>query len=180
MIELQHSCGDSFDLEYNEYDHISRLIDHIGRVTEYQYDEAGELLMNVTTPYGGVTNYDYTSNGKNYGLTSITYPGGIQHFFEYDGNGRLSKVYLAGEEKLVQFFYNISDKTTYITDVEANVATIRVDDFNQIIWSENPLGAAVQYEYDEDFNVKPKDVLGAVNMAKETKSLLTMMITATW
>jgi len=163
LIELQHSCSDSFDFEYNEHDCISRLIDHIGRVTEYQYDEAGDILMNVTTPDGRVTNYGYTSNGKNYGLTSITYPGGIQYFFEYDGNRRLSKVYLDGEEELVQFYYNISDKTTYISDAEANVATIRVDDFNQITCSENPLGAAIQYEYDGDFNViRATDTLGNV------------------
>jgi RHS repeat-associated protein len=153
LIELQHSCGDSFDFEYNEQGRISQLIDHIDRTTEYQYDKTGELLINVITPDGRVTNFDYTSNGENYGLTSITYPDNIKYFFEYDVNNRLSKVYFTGEEELVQFFYNIFGKMTYITDVEENVNTICVDDFNQIICSENPLGATVYYEYDGDFNV---------------------------
>jgi RHS repeat-associated protein len=130
-------------------------------VTEYQYEESGELLMNTTTPDGAVTNYGYISNGEDYGLSSISYPESIQQFFEYRGDVRLSEVYLDGEEELIRYTYDVSNKTTYITDAEGNIATIHVDEFGQITWLGSPLGTVTQYEYGEDLNlIRTTDPLG--------------------
>jgi len=139
LIELQHSCGESFSLQYNEHWRISRLIDHAGRATEYQYDASGELLLSVTTPDGVVTGYGYTSGGLNHGLSSISYPEGIQQFFEYNDDGRLSKVYLDGGEELTRLSYDVANQVTYITDADGNTTTIHIDEFGQVAWLENQL-----------------------------------------
>jgi RHS repeat-associated protein len=154
LIELQHSCGESFSLEYNEHDRISRLVDHTGRVTAYNYyGESGELLINATTPDGAVTTYEYTSTGEGYGLSTISYPEGMQQFFKYDINGRLSESYLDGEEELIRYTYDVLNKSTYISDAVGNTAVVHVDEFREITWLENPLGALMQYEYDEDLDL---------------------------
>lgn len=162
LIELQHSCGESFTIEYDADGRITRLIDHIGRVTEYQYDDSADLLMSATTSDGAVTDYSYTStDGGNYVLSSISYPEGIQQFFEYGGTGVLSKEYLDGGEELIRYSYDLANGTAYITDAEGNVATTHLDVFGQINWLEDPLGAVIHYEYDENFNlIRITDPLG--------------------
>ena len=149
LIKLQHSCGDSFSFEYNENGRISRLIDHAGRITEYHYDESGELLTSVKLPDGKVTSYSYDEQK----LTSISYPSGIKQFFEYDGDNRLSKVYLNDMEEVIRYAYDVDNRTTYITDAEGNTASIHVDEFGQITWLVDPTGAVAHFEYD-GFNLK--------------------------
>ena len=122
-------------------------------MTEYYYDDVGELLLIVTTPDGRMTNYSYTSNGLPFELTSIIYPDGTQEFFEYNGDARLSNNYLNSGEESILYSYDMANKTTHITDAEGNTAKIHVDEFGQITWSENPLGAIIHYEYDEEFNL---------------------------
>ena len=161
LIQLQHSCGDSFNLEYNDNGCITRLVDHTGNVTEYQYDATGELLINVIAPDGAVTNYGYASSETGDGLALITYPEGIQQSFEYDGDGRLSEVYLDSDEELVRFNYDMENAVTYITDADGKVTTICSDEFGQTTGLRNPLGAVYQFDYDEDFNlIMATDPLG--------------------
>ncbi len=168
LIKLLHSDGDYFNFEYNEHGRISRLIDHKGRVTQYQYDTAGKLLLNATTPDGSKTNYNYTSGGSSpiirkimpantdeviYELASISYPDGRQQFFKSDGNKRLSESYLDGKKEIIQYSYDVDNKTTYITDAGGNKASVNVDEFGQIKSSKNPLGAVSRFEYDANFNL---------------------------
>ena len=157
VVELRHSCGENFTLEYSG-DRIIRLTDQAGRVTEYHYDGSGKLLTSVKTPDGSVTSYNYGENDK---LTSISYPSGVKQFFEYDANGHLSKVYLNDKEEMVRYTYDIANGNTYITDADGNTRAIRVDDFGRIIGMVNPFGASIHYEYDDNDNlIRLTDPLG--------------------
>jgi len=157
LVELRHSCGENFTLEYDG-DRIIRITDQAGRVTEYHYDGSGKLLTSVKTPDGSVTSYNYGENDK---LTSISYPSGVKQFFEYDANGHLSKVYLNDKEEMVRYTYDIANGNTYITDADGNTRSIRVDDFGRIIGMVNPFGASIHYEYDDNDNlIRLTDPLG--------------------
>jgi RHS repeat-associated protein len=151
LTKIQHSDGDFFDLEYNANVRISRLIDHRGRVTEYQYNPDGTLLLNVTTPDGFKTSYNYEPIGNK--LSSITYPDGMQEFIKLDGNKRLSERYLNNKDELIQYSYDVDNSTTYITDALGNRTTVQVDEFGRITLLKNPLDAVIRYEYDANSNL---------------------------
>jgi len=54
LTSAVHSNGDSFTFVYNAQGRISQVTDQAGRATAYDYDAAGEHLLQVTGPQGTV------------------------------------------------------------------------------------------------------------------------------
>jgi len=153
LVGIQHSCGEHFCLEYNGNGRASRLVDHAGREILYTYDTTGNLLDTVTAPDGSVTSYDYTAQKDTYALSFISIPGGTQLHTTYDGNGHPVETYFNEKNYLIHTSYDVSSRTTQMTDATGSSSLIRFNEFGSILWRENPLGAVTYYRYDKEHNL---------------------------
>jgi RHS repeat-associated protein len=154
LTTLQHSNGSHIQLEYNNQGRIIRVIDSVGRITDYGYDTAGEHLVSVTGP-DGITTYIYngeTSGPKAHVLSSITYAGGTHEYFEYDERGRLRSTYRDGGEERTTYAYDTAGGV-YITDANGATTIILNNDSIQPGQIHNALGQSVRFGYDSFDNL---------------------------
>ena len=170
LIEIRHSCGKSFFLEYNGDDHISQLTDHAGRVTTYEYTNPfgfvdillvdKTLLWKMTDPAGKTTEYQYIPLTADYilnsRLISIAYPDGTQTSYEYDSKARLSSRTETGGANPITYTYD-ADGTTHITDAAGGETIVKVNDRAQIVSLTRPeagsLATPWQMQYDTSANL---------------------------
>lgn len=155
LIEVGHSNGQSFQFEYNRHGRISRLIDHVGRETIYNYDNSGAHLLSVTAPGNRVTSYTYSLGqgiASDHRLLSVEFPDGTHLHFTYDSEGRMASTEGDGGSGRLTYSYD-ADGTTYITDAMGGVTTIRINEQRQPIEVIDPLGAVTRYNYDSNFNL---------------------------
>ena len=155
LIEVQHTSGQSFHLEYNEHGRISRLIDHVGRETIYGYDDTGTHLLSVMAPGNRVISYTYSlgqGEASDHRLLSIEFPDGTHLYYTYDSQGRIASMEGDGGTGRLVYSYD-ADGTTYITDAMGGVTTIRANEQRQPTAVIDPLGAMTHYTYDSNFNL---------------------------
>jgi RHS repeat-associated protein len=155
LIEIRHSNGDSFVLEYDAHGCISRLTDHVGRVTEYSYDATGEHLLTVTAPGNRVTTYTYNSPGgqpTDHALLSITYPDGTHQYYAYEGLGRLSEEQLDGSAEWISYTYDTFSRI-HVTDVSGETTIISPDEHGRPARMRDALGRDLGQEYSPEFNL---------------------------
>jgi RHS repeat-associated protein len=155
LIEISHSNGLSIHLEYNAHGRISKLIDHAGRETVYEYSPDGVHLLKVTNPAGYATSYTYSlgmGEATDHRLTSIAYPDGTHIFYAYDPEGRLTFIERDGGTGHIGFSYD-ADGTTYITDAAGGKTTVHVNEYGQTTEVVDPMGAVTRYEYDANHNL---------------------------
>jgi len=146
LIEIAHSCGEAFTLEYDDAGRISRVTDQVGRTTNYAYWQA--YLTTVTDPGSGTTLYTYDSDR----LISIQQPDDTYVHFTYDGEGRMESYSGTWGAGLITFTYD-EDGTTYLTDGFGAVTTISVNENGQPTAVVNPGGAIALFEYDVEGNL---------------------------
>jgi len=165
LIEIAHSCGQSFSLEYNEYGRISRLTDHAGRQTTYQYELGGAHLASVTGPDGATTSYLYSlgkAAASDHRLTQIRRPDDTYVHITYDAGGRVASITGTWGASPNLFSYD-ADGTTHITDAVGAQATLRVNELGQPVAVVEPDGGLTQMEYDSLANLlQTTDPLGHV------------------
>ncbi len=165
LTMLRHSDGDSYRLEYNSFNCISKLIDNVGGEIKYDYSTDGSLLTKVTDESNRVTSYTYVvgqNDATNNRLSSIAFPDNTHTFYTYNSNGRLSS--LSGDNGFGKqtFSYEINGVTS-ITDAAGKVTKIKVNAYGLPIEITSPDGAKTSYEYDSAFNpIKVTDPLGHV------------------
>ena len=154
LTALAHSAGPTFMLEYNAQGRISRLTDHAGQVTTYEYDSAGEHLVRVTAP-GNVTNtYAYqpfSGSPSDHALTSVTFPDGTHQFFSWDAQGRVAEQSRDGGAERLQFAYT-ADGTFMMRDTQDAVTALRLGARGQLLQMTDALGHPVTINYDTNFN----------------------------
>ena len=96
LVEIDHSSGNSFRLQYNPEGRIVSLTDAAGWVTTYDYDGTNStMLLTKTSFIGAQTEYVYSlGQGEmlDYRLLSAAYPDGSHRHFAYDTNGHLVQV----------------------------------------------------------------------------------------
>ena len=147
LTGLNASNGDSLTLTRNESDRITRVTDSVGRVTTYNYDETGELLLNVTS-VEGTTNYTYDDN---FALTSITDQNGTQATFEYDNRGRLIRGSFNDGAEEITYSYGENGEVT-VTDASGETTQLLLNDRGQVSQLEDALGRTLRINYDEAGN----------------------------
>jgi RHS repeat-associated protein len=155
LVEIRHSCGKSFFLEYDTGGRIIRLTDHAGRVTTYEGNTTYPLLSKVTDPAGGVTEYAYSvgqSDIMNSRLLSIAFPDGTHTHYEYDSEARLIRQTGTWGANPVDYSYD-ADGTTHITDALGGETTAQVNDRGQPTLITDPDGAQTQMQYDTSANL---------------------------
>ena len=155
LIEIGHSSGDSFALEYNAHGRIWRLTDHAGRVTEYSYDASGEHLLTVTAPGDRVTTYTYSSasgQAADHAMLSITYPDGTHQYYAYDGLGRLSEEHLDDDAERIRYTYDTFGRI-HVTDATGETAIISPDEHGRPTKVRDALGRELGQEYSADFTL---------------------------
>ena len=155
FVEIRHSCGKSFFLEYDTGGRIIRLTDHAGRVTTYEGKTMYPLLAKVTDPSGGVTEYAYSeglSDIMNHRLLSVTFPDGTFTHYHYDSQARLILQTGTWGANPVDYSYD-ADGTTHVTDALGGETTVRVNDRGQPTSIADPDGAQTQMQYDASANL---------------------------
>jgi RHS repeat-associated protein len=155
LVQIQHSDGQSFFLEYNPQGRISKFIDQIGRETTFQYNAAGDHLLSVTAPGGRVTTYTYSlgqGEASDHRLLSIGFPDETHLYYTYDTQGRLISNEGDGGAGKITYSYE-DDGTTHITNEAGGVTSFRVNERGQPVEIINPVGAITRFEYDSYANL---------------------------
>ena len=155
LIQVQHSSGASFALVYNAHGRISRLTDHVGRVTDYGYDATGEYLLTVTAPGSHVTTYTYnpaSGQAGDHALLSIAYPDSTHRYYAYDSRGRLSEEQLDGGAERVSYTYDANGRI-HIKDAFGETAIISPDEHGRPAEIKDALGRELGQEYSPKFNL---------------------------
>lgn len=168
LVEIRHSCGSAFSLEYNDQGRITRLTDHAGRATTYEYDVwpappaapmnlaflYNHILVKVTDPAGQEIIYTYSlgQSGKmNYRLISVQHPDGTFDHFEHDAEARIIRHTGTWGANPVTYAYEAGG-VTRITDAVGGQTLIQVDDKGLPVAVTHPDGGQEQIQYDTAHN----------------------------
>ena len=165
LVEIRHSCGKSFFLEYNASGRITRLTDHAGRVTRYEYDPGGFLLKKVIDPAEAVTEYTYWTPDTaaltlylpatllEHRLLSVAYPDGTYMHNEYDKDARLIKQTGTWGANPVTYRYD-EDGKTHIIDAVGAETVLTVNGRGQPLTIVDPDQGQTQMQYDSAANLR--------------------------
>jgi RHS repeat-associated protein len=150
ISELQHSNGRTLTLSYDANGRLNTLLDQAGGTTTFEYDATGEYLVRVTSP-AGETNYTYdttSTGGRRHALTSIENPDGTHTFYDYDDDGRLTRIARDGDAEPVTLSYPVGGEVV-VTDAHGNSESLRYDARGRIAVVENADGHVTGLRYDE-------------------------------
>jgi YD repeat-containing protein len=144
IIGLVGSNEDRLTFAYNDAGRIASVTDRSGRITTYEYDETGELLLRVASPEGSSTfTYD-----DNFAITSVAEGDGTQANLKYDDFGRLIEESLNEGAEKITYSYNSAGKVT-VTDASGASVKFFLDDRGLVNRLKAPLGQNLNLEYDE-------------------------------
>ncbi|MCC7349479.1 MAG: hypothetical protein IT446_02825 [Phycisphaerales bacterium] len=141
LSSLVSSSGDTTGFAYNPAGRISAITDAVGRVTTYAYDASNEHLLSITSA-GGTISMSYISGqgaATEHAVSSIAYADGTHTYFEYDAQGRLTKVSRDGGAEARTFSYDTLGNVT-ITDALGRTTKIYRNAANQVAGIEDAMG----------------------------------------
>ena len=156
LVEVSHSNGQQLVLDYNDDGRLIRLTDHVGRQTEYLYDnDTGEHLVQVVAPGNRESLYDYNAiagASADHALNAITFPDGTHLYYGYDSQGRLAEVSRDGGAE--QFLLTYDELgTVRVADAAGGVSTLWLGADRELLVAENAAGSTWQLGYDAEFNL---------------------------
>lgn len=150
-----------------DYDALGRLIretDPLNRTTRHYYDAAGNEIRTVD-PDGRETTYGYDSWNRR---IAASYPGGATaswvytdgllteesstnrlRKYEYDVNGRVSKMTDSTLGESLRYAYTETGQVKAVQDDKGNVTAYTYNEADQVIAIDHPGGKRVSYSYDE-------------------------------
>ncbi|HKJ40098.1 MAG TPA: SBBP repeat-containing protein [Anaerolineales bacterium] len=142
---------------------VDYLLDELGQVTDYDYDDLGRLIL-VLDSLSNPTSYKYDANGNR---TMMTDAEGISTKYEYDNLNRLKTVYEnfvipAAPDKQThvrtEYTYDASGNRLSIRDGQsfldgvAYYTTFTYDPLGHLKTETDPLGNGYTYYYDAGGN----------------------------
>ncbi|MBV6465470.1 MAG: hypothetical protein PGMFKBFP_00747 [Anaerolineales bacterium] len=130
VIAVYDSLGNKVVQDYNPENFLTTQTDRNGNVSEYLYDQNGNVLE-IRNPLGGIRKFAYDDPNNPYLETSITDENGNTTSYTYDTQG------------------NMLTKT----DAEGNTATLTYGKFDNITSIEDPLGRLTTLHYDDAGNL---------------------------
>ncbi|WP_436852483.1 RHS repeat-associated core domain-containing protein [Nocardiopsis dassonvillei] len=164
--------------EHNEYGDVLALTDRAGQELAFDWDESGQHLLSITDATGAAWRFDYddedrissltvpdgsedgatTSYSYGDGQTTVTDPNGGESTFEFDDQGRQTSATDQVGNTRSQTWTANSDVATTTDALQASV-TYDYDEFNNLIGTELPTGAATSVGFTDTANpAKPTSV----------------------
>lgn len=153
LMRLEHSSGESLTFSYTG-NLLQSVADSFGGETLYSYDSVQNL---VAAAYDGATIVAYTyvagqGAAREHALSAVIYPGGTRDEFAYDERGRLLSMSRGCCAEKLTFAYDAVG-TVALTDALTNQSKVFFDHRGLRAKVENPLGGAVRYGFDRNFNL---------------------------
>ncbi|KAB2835586.1 MAG: RHS repeat protein [Candidatus Brocadia sp.] len=130
VVAVYDALGNRVGQDYDPENFLTTQTDRNGNVSEYLYDQNGNVLE-IRNPLGGVRKFTYDDPNNPYLETRITDENGNATSFTYDTKG------------------NMLTKT----DTEGNTATLTYGNFSNITSIEDPLGRLTTFHYDNTGNL---------------------------
>ncbi len=155
LASLTHSSGQSLGITYNAAGRIQSVTDHLGRQTQFSYDNAGEHLTGVQYYDGRTATYAYNAgqgSGLSHALTEVAKSCCSHQHFTYDAQGRLTGTHLDGNAQAVTFAYDSTGKVT-ATDALGHARKFYFDHRGWLVKTEDARGNAVHRAFDDHYNV---------------------------
>ena len=167
LTSIAHSNGDRLTLRYNAQGRIITISDPAGRTTAYNYDGAGEHLLEVEAPGGPTTAYAYhppDGSSAAHAISSVTFPGGTHRYFGWDNLGRLTGEWRDGEAERLTYAYDAQGTIT-VHDAATGSSTLRFGHRGQLLAGEDSEGHKLALGYDPVGNpTRLQDALGSPAM----------------
>ncbi|MGB0712374.1 MAG: putative Ig domain-containing protein, partial [Gammaproteobacteria bacterium] len=138
-----------------EYDEAGRLVlrrDPLDRETRITYDEAGRRT-GLIRPLGGAKTMEYDENG---GLVAVINPDGSRIEMSYDSAGRRIRKDLPDATDVV-YEYDLSDRLVSVADGRG-LTEFTYDSRNWLSERREPDGRSIAYSYDELGRVTRRDL----------------------
>jgi len=152
LVEMRHSGGDAFQLEYSTSGRLTQLTDQAGRHITFAYDASNEHLVSVTDAAGRVIQYTYngdTGSPADHALRSTVHPDGSVCHFDYDAYGRLAADYSDGSADRRTYAYDDNGRVSIIFGGESTpVVVLSPDATNRVVRVQKSDGSVVLLEYD--------------------------------
>ncbi|WP_432663363.1 S8 family serine peptidase [Wukongibacter baidiensis] len=153
--------GKYIEYDYDKSGNMTQTTDYFGKVTTYGYDNRNRLK--TVTVDGETTTYFYHPDGSR---NIILYPGGFGTLYEYDGMNNLTKLtnVLPGNVISSEFSYTYDGVGNQLTKVDANGTTsYNYDKLDRLETVSEPDGNQVTYTFDDNGNIKTKDLVHPAN-----------------
>ncbi|PDP86645.1 hypothetical protein CQJ94_15215 [Glycomyces fuscus] len=159
MVALTDRAGQELEFGYDDDGLLTSITDATGAVWKIAYNDDGEvssLTVPDGTEDGATTTYDYGEPGSD--QTVVTDPGGGESTLEFDIQGRQTSATDQVGNTRSQTWTANSDVATTTDALQASV-TYDYDEFNNLIGTELPTGAATSVGYTDTANpAKPTSV----------------------
>ncbi len=130
--------------EYDASDRNTAIVDALGNRTQFIYDPDTAVLSEVIDANGNSVKYEYDNNGRQ---TKIILADGSEWCTEYDARGRVTVQKDAYGAKTV-YTYDGADRLTSVTDALDNTYAYTYDETGSLTSVTDPNGYVTSYEYD--------------------------------
>jgi RHS repeat-associated protein len=147
---ITHSSGQSIQIVRDTQNRVDKLIDPNGKIVDYSYDAAGNLVS-VEDQVHNTTTLSYLSSPAHY-LDSIVDPLGRRAVkTEYDENGRVVAIIDANGNRVEQTFDPAAFTGTR-RDANGNVVNLFYNDRGNVTREVDPAGGVTQFFYEDAAN----------------------------
>mgnify|MGYP002777042423 CR=1 FL=1 len=142
-VTVTDASGQSQILQ-NASGQISQIKDALGRVTEFRYDNTGNLTR-IIAPENNLSNFNYDNRGN---LLSTTDPLGQRIEFTY--NSQFNQIQSVRDQRGNSIYYNYDDKGNLnnITYADGSKETYSYNNKGEVTISVNRRGQDIDYTYD--------------------------------
>ena len=130
--------------EYDASDRNTAIVDALGNRTQFVYDLNTGALSEVIDANGNSVKYEYDNNGRQ---TKIILADKSEWCTEYDARGRVTVQKDAYGAKTV-YTYDGADRLTSVTDALDNTYAYTYDETGSLTSVTDPNGYVTSYEYD--------------------------------
>ena len=152
-LTITDANGATTELLPNEQGLVLSQLDVLGRPTQFQYDEKGNLIgVNASKNFGITYSYDEQGN-----VTSQTNPLGNEVKFTYEPNSERLQTVTDGRGNDLGYSYNEQGYLTAITYEDGSSENFTVDESGNTVESINRRGIAIGYEYNAQNQVTRVD-----------------------
>jgi RHS repeat-associated protein len=161
MVALTDRAGQDIDFGYNDDGLLTSITDATGAVWKIAYndnDQVSSLTVPDGSQDGATTAYSYADGAWTNTQTTVTDPEGGESTFEFDDSGRQTSATDQVGNTRSQTWTANSDVATTTDALQASV-TYDYDEFNNLIGTELPTGAATSVGFTDTANpAKPTSV----------------------
>ena len=130
------------------FNNPTRMMDRLGRITNYSYDAMGNLIS-ASNALSQTTTFAYDQYGE---LTEITDPLGHKTTMEYDAQGNLIAAADALNNRSTMQ-YDVVGRIISLVDPLGRRSEMTYDGLNRMLSAKDPSNAVTRFEYDGNGNL---------------------------